>query len=345
MIHEFFKITRSIFLLWAFLSQSGGAWAQGAAIGYVNTTGTQNSLIVTTYALRSAYNIQTLGMQANLLADADLEGPYEVSVAILGRDASLTGQPAAQSSNLVLVVGKRLNPIWRVGLYADQTMATDGMSVANLPPGSPSVGGYVVWRPSDNERDAQVRLSAGWGNKAMSVQRTGGSGSEGGQGVTQLESFGYQVQGSWGIALGKHSSVRPYLGLRYVRVSEQGYTEAENISAPLSLGSMVQESMAVLAGVQAKVPWSERLALVAHVGVEQDVAHQGGAYAAASQNVAGLVPVALNTIYNPTRGVLELALQGFVTPLQRLQVGVKFAEQAFASQVAVQVEVGYVSGF
>ncbi len=348
MIRVLIKYLRQIVLFvlsGAVLTLCPLAWAQSGAGGYANTAGTQSSLNVTAYALRSAYNLQAMAMHENLLADADLEGGQDFSVGVLGRDVSLTGQPTAQSSNLVVVVGKRISPNWRVGLYVDQTIGTEGMDVAHVSQSANDLGGYGVWTPTDNPRDVQVRMSVGWSGKTMSVQRPAGAGAEGGWGTTQLETVGYQVQGSWRLAMGKRSSLRPYAGLRYVRVSDKRYTETADVSTPLTLGPLVQESVAVLAGVQANMPLTQRVSLLVHLGIEQDLAHQGGDYSETSQKVAGLLPVALNTIYNPTRGMLELAIQKEVTPLARVHVGVKFAEQAHASQVAVSMLLGCVTGF
>ena len=340
MIRVHIKTFKATVLFLAVLAMHQGAWAQGLA----NTVGTQSSLALTAYGLRAVFNMQALTMQENLMADAHLGGDPEWRMGLLGRDAHLTGQPTAHNSNLMAVVGKRLTPNWRVGLVLDQTLGNDGMGVANLTHGGPGLSVYGVWQPSGNDRNLQIHLSAGWSEKNMSVQRPSGLGAEAGKGATRLETWGYQVQGSSEYALGKHASLRPYAGLRYVRVADRGYTESSAVAAPLTLGAMVQESLALLLGVQAKVPLSPSVAWLASVGLEQDVTHQGGAYADTSQAVPGLVPQALNTIYNPTRGVLALALQAQPSPQDSVQLGVKFAEQAFASQVAVQVMLGYVRG-
>ena len=311
-------------------------------VGGVSTQATQLSLTSTSVALRSAYSLQSTALQDNLFADADLYGTQEMSVAVSGRDDSLSGVPSAQSSHLGLLVSWRLSPVWRMGAYMDQTLASVGTGQVSSASGQAALGGYAVWAPQDG---MQVRFSAGRSAQNLVVRRSGDGGAEAGVGETVLTSIGYQVVASYDANFARHSVLRSYLGVRYLRVGDTDYAETHAVSTPLNFDALVQESTTVLAGLQAKVPWSAHTRLVATAGLEQDVGGSNGQYSGTNPALSGLQPVTFNTLYNATRSTLGMAIEHQWEGLHRLHFGVTLSEQAFASQAILRTTLSYVRGF
>ncbi len=306
---------------------------------------TQASLERTTSALRSVYASQSAAINMNLNNDCTLFDKHGVCTSVTGTQTYVGGGLENNTTNGTLTVAYRVNDKIRVGGYLDQTLNTSNNHGVNLSNGSPAFGAFAVWNANANGLGPQVRVSAGYADKDLSITRQVIGSSEAGSGKTGLDTLGVALVGSYAVALKHNVTLSPYIGIRYTKINADGYTETalESVTAPLTYSELSQGLTTAMLGTKLSKPLGQKTVAYASFGVEQDLHHKDGTYAATG--IDGLTPIAFSGDTNSTRATASVGTYYNIGERQRIAANLMWSEQNFTSVNTTSLMATYTHGF
>jgi hypothetical protein len=227
----------------------------------------------------------------------------------------------------------------------DQNLsASNPNGITNMSNATPMGGLFGVWSERSDGVGAEVKLSIGYNNKAMSVNRPVIGISEPGSGSTSLTSQGGALVAKYGVDLINKATITPYLGLRYTTTKMGGYSDGANSSVqyPLSFASLSMNAATALAGLGAMYRLNEQWSFQASAGVELDTRTSVGSLTVT--NYTGLNSVSLNPLPNNVRPAGILSAYYAVDPTARLGISAMYRQDSFTGMSSTTGLVTYTIG-
>jgi hypothetical protein len=306
---------------------------------------TQASLAATAQELRGAYVLQSAAINNNLSNDCSLFDKHGICTSVTGSQTYVSGGLGNDRTNGALTVAYRVNDKIRIGGYLDQTLHTGNSAGVNLTNGSPAFGAFAVWNANADGLGLQVRASAGYADKDMTVTRQVIGTSEAGTGKTGLNSFGAAVVGSYAFAIKNNITLSPYAGIRYTKINADAYTEtgSDSVITPLTYSALTQQLTSAMLGSKVSQQLGQRTMAFASIGLEQDLNHNDGTYSATGLD--GITPIAFNGNTNRTRATASVGSYYNIGERQRIAANLVWSEHAFTSINSTSLMVTYTAGF
>jgi len=311
------------------------------------STDTQASLAQSAQALRGVYDLQNVSINNNLNNDCNLFDVHGICTSVTGTQNYLSGGVNNDTTSGTLTFAYRVNDHVRIGAYLDQNLNTSNVTGLHLNNGSPAFGAFAVWNANADGLGTQLRVSAGYADKDLTVTRSAVQTSEAGSGTTSLNSYGASIVGSYAMAMPGDFIFSPYAGIRYTRVSADGYTEQANVNVtdPLTYSALTQNATTALVGTKWTRHIADNAVAYASIGLEQDLSNNGGTYSASSANIAGLTPIAFNPNINHTRPTASIGSYYNLGNTQRIAANLVWGEEAFTTANATSLMITYTAGF
>ena len=233
----------------------------------------------------------------------------------------------------------------RVGAWVDQNLSASSATGVNLNNGNPMFGVFGVWNANQSGHGFEARLSAGYGDKDLTVTRQIVGTSEAGTGKTRLNTQGASAVVSYNFPVAADLTASPYLGVRYTRVNANAYTEASStdVTAPLTYSALKQETTTALAGLKFSARMSPECGVFGSVGAELDTSNKGNNYSVTG--VAGLTDIALNPDAKRLRGVASVGTYYDIDKTQRISLNAVYREEAFQRTNTLSTMATYTAGF
>ena len=334
--------------VYAALSGSGTHFAlDDLCIDCLSSIDTQSSMQYQARQLRSAFNTQTVAANFALNYDCTLFDVKGMCISAGGRYTTIDN-PNINNSAAVVTLGYKVNPNIRMGGYLDQNINISNPSGIDISNNTPLMGLYAVWNKEQSGLGYQVRLANTYQDKDVTQTRTVFDTSEAGSGKTSLKSQSYLAELSYAFQYEDKTLVRPYAGLRYTHLKQDGYTEATvtgSVDNPLTVAALRDKGTTALLGVKVNRSLTDKATLTAQLGLEQDLHHKVDQYSATNSDIGDLSSIAFNSNIKRTRPVASLGAFYDVTKTQRLSATINYLQTPFHSTGSTTAYFNYMIGF
>ena len=313
---------------------------------YVNGADTQSSMQYQSRQLRSAFNTQTVAANFALNYDCTLFDVKGMCISAGGRYTTIDN-PGINNSAAVVTLGYKVNPNIRVGAYLDQNINISNPTGIDISNNTPLMGLYAVWNKEQSGLGYQLRVANTYQDKDVTQTRTVFNTSEAGSGKSSLTSQSYLAEFSYAFQYEDRTLVRPYFGLRYTHLKQDGYTEAttDTVQDPLTVAALRDKSATALLGVKVQRSLTDKATLTAQLGLEQDVHHKVGNYSAADTVGSDLTAITFNSNIKRTRPVASIGAFYDISKTQRASATINYQQLPFQSTGSATAYVNYMIGF
>jgi hypothetical protein len=304
----------------------GLTWAltpNGSTQYDLNFTGSNTAVTtvnsITAQGLQTAFALQNTVLVNGFTYDCPLFDKNNVCVSAGGRYTAVDAQ-SVNSGAGVLIGAYRWNNQVRFGAYIDQNVSTNTTGIIKVSNGSPMVGLFGVWSERLDGTGAEVRVSAGYGQKNTTMTRPVIDGTEPGSGSSTLTSQGAQAIAKYGFGVTDNAVVAPYAGLRYTQNNMNGYSEgaSASVTAPLTYAPLNTNATTIVAGLGATYKIIPAVTLLASAGVESDTNTNYSSYSATG--LYGLTEISMNPNPKYTRPTGMLGAYYDVEKNQRISL-------------------------
>ena len=307
---------------------------------------TQASMQYQASQLRSAFNTQSVAANFGLNYDCSVFDSKGLCISAGGRYTSIDN-PSINNSAAVVTLGYKMNPNIRIGAYLDQNINISKPTGIGISNNTPLMGLYAVWNKEQSGLGYQLRLANTYQEKDVTSTRSIFGTSEAGSGTSSLNSQSYLAELSYAFQYQDRTLVRPYFGLRYTRLKQDGYTEAttDSVTDPLTVASLSDKSASALLGIKLNYQATDKASLIGQLGLEQDLYHSVSNYSATSLNADALTPIAFNSDIKRTRPVASAGAYYEVTKTQRASATINYQQTAFEATRSATAYFNYMIGF
>ena len=314
----------------------GLTWTLGAGTGSNNwdltfsgtNTSAMSALNQTATALQNAFTLQNTVLVNGFTYDCPVFDKNNVCVSVGARSTAVNTE-SVNSTGGLLIGAYRMNNQVRMGAYIDQNISTNSTGIVKVGNASPMVGVFGVWSERVDGTGAEVKVSAGFGQKNTTITRPVVDGTEAGSGSSTLTSQGAQAIGKYGFAVAEKTIVAPYVGLRYTQNNMGGYTEGSSasVTAPLTYSAVNTNATTIVAGLGANYKVMPDVTLLASAGLENDLSTSNGNYSATG--LYGLNSINFNSNPVRTRATASAGAYYDLAKNQRISLNYIFRQEQF----------------
>jgi hypothetical protein len=326
---------------WALNNSSGNSW--DLMVSNISLTETQASLDLSAQKLKGIYNLQSTAIINGLNYDCRLFDVNSICLSTGGRYSNNHGA-SGYTTSAFLIGAYRLNKNVHVGAWVDQNLSTNTVTGINLSNSKPLFGVFGAWAENPSGEGYEVKVSAGYGDKDLTVTRDVTATSEAGKGSTKINNQAISTVSSYGFKLNNDVLASPFVGVQYGRVASGGYTEASmaDVIAPLTYGRLSQENVSVLTGLKLSGRLDPKTALFGSVGIEQNVNNRSGQYSITG--IDGLTVINFNSNIQKTRATVSAGVSYDIDKKQRVSLSGIYREEAFNPMATTNVFATYTVG-
>lgn len=292
--------------------------------------------------LHKVYNAQYGIAQLGLSYDCKL---FDAKNLCLSTGARVTHSRSDGSTydGVALIAAYRAQPDLRLGGWIDQNESRKMASNVTAGNSTPMFGAFAVWNQNPATAEGlELKLSAAYGQKDLSLTRPVVGTSERGQGSAKLSTLVAEATVGYGVALNARTSVSPFVGLRHAKLSNTGYTEGSDVFSPLSLAKTSQSATSAIAGINLYDKPEGAIGLNLNAGVERYLRTS-----AAQLNATGLddlSAVQLSPTISKNRPFVSANLRVDLAKNQQLLFGLSHSKQFANSDWVTSATVRYVIG-
>ncbi len=307
---------------------------------------TQSSMRYQVSQLRSAFNTQTVAANFALNYDCNVFDAKGMCISAGGRYTTIDN-PNINNSAATVTLGYKVNSNIRVGAYLDQNIHISNPASIDISNNTPLMGLYAVLNKEPNDLGYQVRVANTYQDKDVTQTRTVFDTSEAGTGRSSLKSQSYLAELSYAFQYEDKTLVRPYAGLRYTHLKQNGYTEetTNTVTDPLTVAALRDKGTTALLGVKINRSLTDKATLTAQLGLEQDFHHKVDQYSATDLNGSDLTAIAFNGNIKRTRPVASMGAFYNVTRTQRASATINYQQTPFHSTGSATAYFNYMIGF
>ena len=249
-----------------------------------NASATYQGIQQNSQALGSVINMQAAALQAGLSYDCAQYDENNLCVSVGGRYTYAGTGPSGNAQSGLVIVGYRPTLSTRIGAFADQSVNISTPNNISQSKTSPMWGLFSTWQKNKDGNGLSVQGSAAVAASELTINRTASSITETGSGKTQFDGQAYQVQANYAQPVTDATKLVPYLGLRYTRINQGGYTESSNAQTlyPMNYNAMAQNTFSAIGGVGVQSHLAEKLKGTVTAGLQQNLNYSMGNYAGTS---------------------------------------------------------------
>lgn len=204
----------------------------------------------------------------------------------LSFDVRRTAMDEERETSGTFALGVRLSSKLRAGAFVEVPMShSSNLHGVHRGDKKPIFGGYLGYSQHDHGDGLQVRIVGATNTSEVSITRPNAlQDTEAGEGHAQVKSWALGAELGYGIKLGAHTRLTPYLGLQRVSVEREAYAETatDTVEYPLSYAAYGQRTTTGRAGAVLSGKLGEKVHYKVGAGAEFDLKSNSDAYAGTS---------------------------------------------------------------
>lgn len=204
----------------------------------------------------------------------------------LSFDVRRTAMDEERETSGTFALGVRLSSKLRAGAFVELPMShSSNLHGVHRGDKKPIFGGYLSYSQHDHGDGLQVRIVGATNTSEVSITRPNAlQDTEAGEGHAQVKSWALGAELGYGIKLGAHTRLTPYLGLQRVSVEREAYAETatDTVEYPLSYAAYGQRTTTGRAGAVLSGKLGEKVHYKLGAGAEFDLKSNSDAYAGTS---------------------------------------------------------------
>ena len=303
---------------------------------------TTRSILALGSDLNKVYNAQYGMAQLGLSYDCKLFAENNLCLSI-GARTTHSRADGTTYDGAALIAAYRVQPNVRVGAWIDQNESRKSTLNVTAGNGTPMFGAFAVWNAQPQTGEGlEVKVSAAYGQKDLTLTRPVSGTSERGQGNSRLSTLVAEARVGYDIRLDERTSLSPFAGLRHADLSNTGYTEASDVFSPLAFAQTRQSANSVIAGVNLYDKPEGPIGLDLSAGVEHFVNTRAAQLSATG--IDNLSAVQMTPALSTNRPFASATLRHDLARNQHLLFGLSHTKQFTNSDWVSSATVRYVIG-